>query len=880
MLKKIFPLALLFTSSMFGQVAKDTLWVDSFDYKVAKKEAKAFKLIKPIKGQELSIIETFDAKTKKIQTKGKGIVQDDSSILYSGNVENFSPQGKLEATYVYDNNGQLIKINSINQFTGEKYEGTFQDGSLYNGEVFQRWSNVFIKMKAVDGLFREYEIINPANAKNRQAFIFDEENVITEEQFYDVNGALTHSASYENGSPYNGTASAINYEKFGVKEINIYEDGNLVGNKSFYSTGQTKSEAVINSDLRVENFFAKNGQKLGEYKLRYSDAEYVGEQEGIIYYFNYNGNEDDIASAYHFENNTIRKVDEYYVNTKNNSLKAVTNYKEDGSIEKTVYYNENGTVKGQLTYDEYGYNPYEGLYVEDNATTLYKEGKIVERTSFYENGKVFEKRKGDTTVFYDKKGKELGRVTQGIDPYYELETYIDGSVYTLFDDEISQITSYKKGEMTYSATFDVENGKSVMLSETFYAFGSISKIVSYYPTGGKYKVSNYNTQAFSIEPATETYYDKAGKEIGAYNFDTKTGTYYEFSDKGVITQIAKFNAGTPVYSKKYAPVTRDMFETNPKYYLQSEIDYTKQGKFYDVKGKLVSTVTYKNNAPYNGTTYVIDEYTMTETVYKNGQKVGVESVYYYSYDSENEGNTIASKTYYENGEKVKIEEFLQGELQSSGEYKDDVLHGMYYSYDEEGNEVSRVQYSEGMPYQGVLTEQTWNAVTTSTYSNGELKEIIYNDPTTGVVLATDTYVNAETLNRTIADAEGNTVYKYTLKENNLDGLCQYFEKGKVKYKATFKEGILQEGTVAVQDLNYATDSYTYAEEAKDNFTVLDLKKNKLKVTIYKQESNEKIYDMEVKIKKADISVDPILSKKIDPTNLYPANELFSTATYW
>ncbi len=880
MLKKIFPLALLFTSSMFGQVAKDTLWVDSFDYKVSKKEAKAFKLVKPIKGQELNIIETFDAKSKKLQARGKGLVQEDSSILYSGNVENFSPEGKLESTYIYDDKGQVTKITSINQFTGEKYEGIFKEGQLYSGEVFQRWSNVYIKMSTVEGVFREYEIINPANAKNRQSFTFDEENVIVEEQYYGANGEVVNQAEYANGSPYNGTVTSVNYDKFGVKELNTYTDGNLVAYKSFYTTGQTKSEAVINEDRRVEDFFHKNGQKLGQYTLHYSEEEYVGEQEGTAYYFNYSGNEDDIASSYHFVDNSVRKVDEYYVNTKNNTIKSTTTYDESGSIEKTVYYNEDGSTKGQLTYDENGFGPYNGIYYDSNSSTTYQEGKIIAKTTFYDNGKVFEQRKGDLSIFFDKKGKELGRVTQGINPDFQLETFIDGTVYSLTDDEISQITKYKNGETTYLSTFDVTGTKPTLLSETFYAFGNTSKLISYYPNGVKYKVSNYSTQAYSFEPATETYYDKKGKELGTYNYETKTGTYYQFNEKGEVLQMAQFNAGTPVYSKQYAPVSRDMFTTNTKYYLQSEVDYNKQGKFYDVKGKLVSTVTYKDGAPYNGTTYVLDDYTMTETTYKDGKKIGVESVFYFSYDNVDELYNLSSKSYYENGEKVKEEDFIQGNLQSSNEYKDDLLHGMSYSYDEEGNEISRLQYKEGIPYQGLLVESSYEYNYKKTFAEGKLVEVVFSDISSGIVIAKDTYTDENTLNRIVFDEEGNTVYKYTLAEDNLEGLYQYFEKGKVKYQATFKEGILQEGTVAVENLNYVEDSYVYAEETKENFTVLDLKKNKMKVTIYKQDSKDEIYNMEAKIKKADNTVDPILSKKITPDNLYPIYKLNSNSNYW
>lgn len=880
MLKKIFPLALLFTSSMFGQVAKDTLWVDSFDYKVSKKEATAFKLVKPIKGQELNIIETFDAKTKKLQAKGKGLVQEDLSILYSGNVENFTSEGKLISTYIYNDKGEVTKITSVNQFTGEKYEGIFREGQLFSGELFQNWSNVYIKMSTVDGVFREYEILNPANAKNRQTFIFDEENVIVEEQYYGVNGELVNQAEYLNGSPFNGTITSINYEKFGVKELNTYTDGNLVAYKSLYTTGQTKSTAVINEERRVEDFFHINGQKLGQYILDYDEDEYVGKQEGTAYYFNYSGNEDDISSAYHFVDNSIQKVEEYYVNTKNNSLKSATNYNEDGSLEKTVYYNENGTVKGQLTYDENGYSPYNGLYLESNSSTTYKDGKIVEKTAFYDNGKVFEQRKENLSIFLDKKGKELGRVTQGINPDYGLESFIDGTVYSLTNDEISQITKYKNGEMTYDSSFDVVNGKAILQLETFYAFGNISKVISYYPNGVKSKIANYSTQSYSYEPSTATYFDQKGKELGTYNYDTKTGTYYEFNANGQVIQMAKYNAGIPVYSKQYAPVTRDMFATNPKYYLQNEVDYNKQGKFYDVTGKLISTVTYKDGVPYNGTTYVMDEYTMTETSYKDGKKIGVETVSFFSYEYTEQGYNISSKTYYENGEKVKVEDFIQGNLQTSTEYKGEFLHGMYFTYDEEGTEISRLQYNEGIPYQGILVEESYDYNYKKTFAEGELVEVVFSDKSSGIVIAKDTYTDENSLSRIVFDEEGNTVYKYSLVEDNLEGLYQYFEKGKVKYQATFTEGILQEGTVAVEDVNFMADNYSYAVEEQENFTVLDLKKNKLKVAIYKQESKEEIYNMEAKIKKADNTVDPILSKKIVPANLYPVYKLDANSNYW
>ncbi|MDR0195329.1 MAG: hypothetical protein LBI73_09420, partial [Myroides sp.] len=432
---------------------------------------------------------------------------------------------------------------------------------------------------------------------------------------------------------------------------------------------------------------------------------------------------------------------------------------------------------------------------------------------------------------------------------------------------------YEKEALTYQGSYDNKEGKSVLSSETFYQNSNITKVVEYYSNGKKASIAIYSPSSYSYSPVKSTFFDNTGKELGSYDYVTQTGTLVEFSyDKQIISNI-KYSNGNAISKKGYAQNQN----SGSKYYLQSDIDYNKQGKFYNEKGELISTVSYKDGAPYTGTTYDSDSYYITEATYNKGVKIGKETVKYLHSDE------IVNINHYNNeGELTKVETYTNNTLESVAEYHEGLQHGTTTYYNSEGEVLSTLIYNGGVPHEGTLTTIDYSHYTTVDYKDGVItskKISTLDDSATAplTLVLEEIYQNETTFKRTINDAEtGKTIFKYGVKDNDLDGQYQYYENSKVKYQATLKEGILTDGTIAINDLNYS--SYNYYSDNSSKYTVLTNKKGNFTVKVF-DENNKELFKMEAKVKKGDSSLNPLTSNKITLDNLFPSNE-FNVPSYY
>jgi hypothetical protein len=155
MYKKLIPITLLFSASAFSQIVKDTLWFDKYGYSTDSNTAKTYKVLTSENGNNLLDIEEYNSKTNILQSKGQGYRDSSDILTYQGELKYYSPQGKEESTYLYEE-GQISKILSTNPYTGEKYEGEFLNGSLYNGKAFQKWQNAYFQIEVNEGHFSTY----------------------------------------------------------------------------------------------------------------------------------------------------------------------------------------------------------------------------------------------------------------------------------------------------------------------------------------------------------------------------------------------------------------------------------------------------------------------------------------------------------------------------------------------------------------------------------------------------------------------------------------------------------------------------------------------------------------------------------------------------
>jgi antitoxin component YwqK of YwqJK toxin-antitoxin module len=858
MYKKLIPITLLFSASAFSQIVKDTLWFDKYGYSTDSNTAKTYKVLTSENGNNLLDIEEYNSKTNILQSKGQGYRDSSDILTYQGELKYYSPQGKEESTYLYEE-GQISKILSTNPYTGEKYEGEFLNGSLYNGKAFQKWQNAYFQIEVNEGHFSTYIIIDTDNQNHRISYEFDEQNNIKKETYYDRDGKITAEATYLDGMPLDGTVTNINTENFSPLSFITYEDKTLVSSQEFYQNEKIKSESEILNHEKIQTFYDKDGKVIGKYSATLDDNDYPLNQNGTLVGFDTYGNNPDLISyIYTYENNASKKKILYYTDEQNN-IENISYYKDE-YITKIEYFDRDGTVKGELTYDEQGYYPQNGTQYEQYATTVYKDGQIIEKTSLYSNGKIFEKTDDSQSIYYDKNGKELGRLTYKKSEY-GYNNPNNGSLYYNDGDDITTLYKYKDGIVEYTASYSKYNDVIVLEEENFYNNNSLVRKVNFYPNGTKQKEEIYQENSYAYEPDLITYFNEEGKLLSTFAPGEKEGTKYDFFADGKIQLIEKYKGGVIQYKKQYELENSSWWtENSTDMYLFCEIDYNKEGKFYSPEGELMSTALYKNGKPFSGKVYEKDSYLSTETEYKNGQKDGIEMSTY--------NNEIYSKTYYQNGEKTKEELFSNGIIQSSIPYKNDIASGEAAFYDDEGEVISTLIYKDGQPYSGTyISKESYYSLIKITYEEGNKisKQIFYDIDT---LVFEEKILENGNFNRFVYDTDGNIIYKYEMDDSNrLNGDFEYYENGKIKYKATIKEGKLITGTVAIQSFDY---SYTYGDS--DTHTVISVNKDILKLQVVNNTTKTIEFNMEAKIKKDNSKLNPILSKTIEINNLYPYNE--------
>ncbi|MDR0229395.1 MAG: hypothetical protein LBI72_10070 [Flavobacteriaceae bacterium] len=862
--KTIFSLAVLFSTSMFGQVVRDTIWQDKISYPTTKDQAAQFTVYSTAKNKKLADIEVFNLKSKQLILKGKGTKGNYDMPSFEGEAVNYDKKGKKASTSTFLD-GTLTKMISIHPITGEQYTMDFQGGSPYNGEVVQTYENSYIYINVEDGVYNDYYIFNTINPKSKLVYVFDENNYITKEEYYDAKGVLKYTAIYADNTIQSGQSITLNYGTGSISTITEYANGTSTKSTDYYADGKVRATRTTKGDTTTTTYFDPKGKQLSVYKSRYNDTTYESYEDGTAYFYSDDSETPDFLSQILvYKENVLIRQDDYSIDGDKNYVRSISSYK-DSYPTKIEYFNADGSVKSVLTYVENSYTPKEGTSYEGNTTAVYKNGVVVNKTTTYPNGKVFEKATDKLSIFYDKKGKELGRVTYKVDEYNSLLP-VNGSIFTLEGDNLYGETRYEKEQTVYDSYYNTSNSKNMITSENFYKGGALSKSVKYYDNGVKKQEEIYSTASYSYDPTTINYFDKAGKAVGTYDGVKQTGTKYDYFDEDTIKSIAKYKEGEITYLKQYqTDYSNWETQTKAKYYLQAEIDYAKQGKFYDKEGKLLSTATYKNGKPFAGKVFEVDDYSSTEVTYKNGMKEGVETV-----TSATDGE-ISQKNYYTKGQKTKEEYFNNGTLLKVYPYVNDVIHGDVTFYDTEGDVLSTLTYEDGVPMNGVSMTADYEHTTKETYENGIIVSKIiytYEDYKT---LMEETYVDETTVERKVFNEDGTSLFTYQVRNGNIHGTYKYFEKNKVKYQAQLEDGKLISGTIMLAEL--ATDSYSY--ETPTTYTLLTASSKSIKVQKFDRTTNKSVFQMDTKIKKGEAKDSPLLSKAIQSSNLYPINQFNS-----
>jgi len=865
MYKKLLPIALLFSSAIYSQTAKDTLWVNSFDEVTTKALASSFKVSKPAKQKGLEEIITYNKETKAIENKGFGSFDRDNNISYDGKVSYFNADGSLNFDMFYEQ-GNAIKITSIDPFSKEEYTLTYEEGYPHDGTMVQLYMNSYFYLTIEQGTYISYIYVNKNNEKQKFVYTFDDENYIKNEEFFDANGKSLYTATYESGSVQNGVSVTLNYDTFRPSAISTYKEGTNTAAEYFYTNGKTKFKTTSTATQTTTVFFDNKGTKIATYKADVD--EYSGEknQEGSYLYYNeYEGNADLPVSQSDYKKGNLIKETTFHTNIEKSVPKSIKYYKGDYYLEKIEYFNEDGSNKGELIYNKDGYTPENGVLYDEDSVTTYKNGVLVEKKMFYSSGEIFENATELQSTYYDKKGNVIGKLVSKKGDYGYIEPF-EGDFITLTNDDIGSKITYSKGIAVYSATYEAYpdyDSKPILREENFTQPRETSKRIVYNRQGKKNREELLGELGYEENLLKVTYFDAKGKATGTFDNIEKIGTYYTFFENDAIESVSTYAKGELTYKKEYIN-KNGYYSTEITPYLASEINYNKEGVFYDSEGNQVAKASYKKGEPYTGTVSVNDGYSTTITSYKNGMKDGLET-----FKSEY-SEYVSTKTYYTKGEIVKHEIYEGEYLQVVHNYEEGDLHGPTYYYDTEGEVIATLEYQQGVAYSGTEITYNYDSTVYHVYEEGVMISEQTIDPTTGEIISEEKMMEDGTTQRSTYDENGALVYQYGIKEYALHGTCTYFEKGKVKYQSTFDDGKLVSGTVALKSWG---DAYTYNQQ-EDSYLVCSLQKNALTIKRLSIDTNKTIFELTSKLKKGNMEDNPILQTKVESYNLYPSVEAY------
>lgn len=857
MIKKrqlVLPITLLGSLFAEAQVQKDTIWINYLDQKTIKEEAVYYKFKSPISKKE-NEISTYTLE-HTLFSKGTVSSQDTSNSNYEGTLKLYEKNGRLLNKVTYVDGKADGPATSILK-DGTVITANYKDNKLYEGTFVIEYNDCYTFVEATEGTISKLTLQAKEGKSYRQVIYLRNEVPYLEETF-DMDGKLLSTLEYdEDYKAQTGAKYTFAHNPFRISQIDTYEASELTATVVFYSDGSIKSKTIVEAPYSITTFFDKNQNNIGVFKTSsdYETPHYEG--KNIIFQFE-EGKEDFIRQIDVYENNAPAKIEEY---NDQGILKETTTYlNANYGVKKIEYWNEDGSLKTFIDYDEEGYSPWNGTYLTTDRKSTYKEGALMEEVNYYSTGEVFELKKDGKSTYYDKKGKVLSTLTYRQDNESAYWTPIEGKSLDQTDGIITSETQYKNGDLIYFITYAVINGKRQKEQEVFYKEGAIVKQRSFNENGTLKKEEIFE----DYQPISAAYYDAKGKSIGQFDFIKQHGTLIEFFDNDKIKSIQYFENGKKLRAKNYVmeydAASLFSFQT-PEPTLQSEIDFYKTGKFY-AQGNLISTVTYKDGLPYEGTVYDQDEYQLTVTNYKSGLK-DQEEVTYSVFNPEE----ITSRAYYHLGTKEFEEAFEDGIVVARIPFVNGEYHGEAIYFNPEGAEISRLEYQEGTPYQGIKISQTYNSeIRKEVYEAGTLILIEERDEMENLIYKKEYDAEKGISSVEIYDAESNQLtYSYQMNEEFLlTGTVTYYENNKIVRQAKLDAGHLISGTLAMAHS-------TYNPEIPDAaYFILTKKKNKISYQLFDSE-NKKIASYDIKSTKEDSKTIPFIAP-LTRDDLYPYNE--------
>lgn len=678
-------------------------------------------------------------------------------------------KGSIQGSYIYYDEDGAILADGVYE-DGQPYEGSFyQDADLY--QIFEVYESGVLMSQVLSD--------KSEDTKAKISWTNDPDNFPPYKlNYYDVDGKLIGSITADQDGKYqDGLLVGYVYSPMVVYYKVKYADGVMSDSvKYFFSTGELKQLSLM-TDGETEDhaiYYDKKGNVIGE--LIYQDSEpYSGKK--ITYpdrYYDSKGNDQ------------IESIESYEGGIKTG---AYTLFQKNGKIAEKGQYN-NGVKDGEIVvYDKKGKEAFKGIYKDGNALTgsfrygdddveVYEKGVLVKEISYYPDSDQlkFLIEIGKRAVYYAKDGKQLGEIT------YEDGYPYNGTLFDFYRDLIVSKKSYVKGNLVNEKSYSYSTG--VVEYEYFYNNdGRNERTIEYYSTG-KPKIDTKIDEDYYKEI---TYFDKSGNTLGTFRYNQeKNGDEYFFKGDDV-QEITSYKRGVVTYKKWYSSPGKALYE----------IDYEGDAQFFDDKGKLLSTATYREGEPYSGTVYTYNNYDKTfdtKATYVNGLLDGPFVEYDQDYAS---GNVFAKLVVqYKEGEKTGISrEYFEDHLLREDTYKDDLLDGPTTYYDNDGKKIGVAEFKDGEPYSGIFYNYDYGLLTsTAEYKKGVLDgQVTHYDYSPDSISSIEKYDQGELI-EAVSYLHGQPIYQLIYKDGEpYDGTLSeyyslsYYEKGRLVKVVTYND---------------------------------------------------------------------------------------------
>lgn len=353
-------------------------------------------------------------------------------------------------------------------------------------------------------------------------------------------------------------------------------------------------------------------------------------------------------------------------------------YYESGEVQQKAQY-VHGLMQGTLTvYAKDGAKLSEGTY--ENGTAV--EGTYMNMGSgyyyliTYQNGLPVREEmfstdeKNKTRAVYEYAGNELSSVV-----YYDQKGNLIGKSNEMQNGYIhnGQYVDFYYDPLAPKSIVEYKDGAVQNPQKYFYSTGEMQKEI--YTKGYDYE--------------KEVCYDKTGKQLGVLTYDGYSpydGVQYLFiDDSDMISSITPYANGK---------IDGEHIKYHDNGQVAEKTPYVKgyregNAQFYNKEGKLLHEGTYKNDYPYEGT---FNGFYATEVI---------------TYSA---GKRVAEKSFYSNGA-------IQ---------KDHIIGKENVMYDSLGQEIARLTYRDGYPYEGKLIEMYNDLISSiSIYKKGMMASSQY-----------------------------------------------------------------------------------------------------------------------------------------------------------